>query len=67
MFWWVRVILAIVIGVPIAIAVVGLVCFGLAWLMVLFTENLERKHDANKPLNWFEKVIEKLFNFILKE
>lgn len=67
MIWWVKVILAVIVGVPLAIILVGGICFGLAWLMVLFTENLEKKHDTNKPLNWFEKLVEKMFNFILKE
>ncbi len=48
------------------IIVVGSVCWGMAWLMILYTEHKQKKIDSGKTLNKFDKFIEKISNIILK-
>lgn len=66
MVWWLDVIIKFIIGFPAMIIVVGGVCLGMAWLMILYTEHKQKKIDSGKPLNKFDKFIEKISNIILK-
>lgn len=48
MTWWVEIILIILVGVPLAIIVVGGILWLIAWLVVVIQEDIERKKENEK-------------------
>ena len=43
--WWIEIIIGIVLGVPLALIVVGGFLWLLAWLVVIIQEKIERRKD----------------------
>lgn len=48
MTWWIKVILGVLVGAPLLLILVGTILYGIAWLVVLIQEKIEKRKDNEK-------------------